>query len=310
MVLVKSLDLPNIKGDYRENFDLSKSSWFGCGGKCDVLFKPFDDEDLNRFLSLVDKSVPIYVLGAMSNTLVRDLGINGVVIKLGKNFTSIEESNNVISFGSSVLDVNAANFAFENSIKGFEFLIGVPGTIGGNIIMNAGCYGGEISDRFLSCTGFDLNTGSYRVLTKKDVNFKYRSSSIKDIVITRADFICERADKSEIESKMRDVNLKREQAQPLKQKTCGSTFKNPEVSTLNPSGKKAWQFVKDALNLIPQSETKIGGAFFSSKHYNFMINDGTAKASDIEILGEIVRSKVFETYGINLEWEIKIIGNK
>ncbi len=309
MSLIKYLDLPSVKGEYRESFDLSKASWFGCGGKCDILFKPLDDEDLSKFLSLVDKSVPIYVLGAMSNTLVRDSGINGVVIKLGKNFTTAKESNNIISFGSSVLDVNAARIALEKSIKGFEFLIGVPGTIGGNVIMNAGCYGGEISDRFLSCTGFDLKTGEYRVLTKKDIDFKYRSSSVKNIVITKVDFVCEKGDQKEIESKMNDVNLKRDRAQPIKQKTCGSTFKNPNISSLNPEGKKAWQFVKDALSLMLESETKVGGAFFSPKHFNFMINDGTATAKDIETLGELVRKKVFETTGVSLEWEIKIIGN-
>jgi UDP-N-acetylmuramate dehydrogenase len=302
--MVQITDLPLISGEYRENFDLSKASWFGCGGCADVLFKPKDEDDLSNFLSLVDKSIPIMVLGAMSNTLVRDCGFRGVVIKLGRAFTEIKIQNNILSAGASVLDVNIANFACQNSITGFEFLIGVPGTIGGNVVMNAGCYGGEISQIFSSCVGFSLKTGEYKIFTKQNAGFAYRSSKIKDIVITKVDFFCNKGEQSQIELKLHEINLKREQAQPLKQKTCGSTFTNPSVSNLNPDGKKAWELVR---SVIPEGY-KVGGAFFSPKHHNFIINDGTAKASDIETLGETARLSVLEKHGINLEWEIKIVG--
>ena len=306
--------LPLVRGQYRQNYNLSQNSWFGCGGNCAVFFKPVDADDLQYFLQNVDKNIKVVTIGALSNTIIRDGGFDGVVIKLGREFASINLENNILRCGSAVLDYNLANFAAENELKNFEFLIGIPGSIGGNVIMNAGCYGGEICDIFSSASGFDLS-GNFKIITKKQANFGYRISAIKDFIITGVDFVFERGNRNEILTKMNDINTKKEASQPLKQKTCGSTFANPTqndiVGNVNYNTiPKAWELVKGVLaNDNTQQDFTVGGAFFSPKHYNFMINNGTATATDIESLGEEVKKRVLEKYVINLRWEIKFIGN-
>ena len=303
-------NLPKVEGEYRENYNLSQNSWFGCGGSCAVFFKPKNEDDLQNFLQNYNKSIKIAVIGALSNTVVRDGGFDGVIIKLGREFAGINLENNIIRCGSAVLDYNLAIFAEQNNISGLEFLSGIPGTIGGNVIMNAGCYGGEICDIFSSATGFDLN-GNYKIFTKQNAGFAYRSSLIKNCIITSVDVFAKQGNAEEISAKMEQIKTQREQSQPLKQKTCGSTFANPSEDDIiekqkHPLPPKAWQVVKQ----IVGENFKIGGAFFSPKHYNFMINDGTATASDIENLGEFVRTKALSELGINLRWEIKFIGEK
>jgi len=306
---VTAANLPKVDGEYRENYNLSQNSWFGCGGNCAVFFKPKNESDLHNFLQNYDKSIKIVTIGALSNTIVRDGGFDGVVIKLGREFASVNIENNILRCGSAVLDYNLSIFAQQNNIAGLEFLSGIPGTLGGNVVMNAGCYGGEICDIFSSASGFDLH-GNYKVFTKQNAGFVYRDSLIKNCIITAVDLLAKHGDGAEIATKMEQIKTQREQSQPLKQKTCGSTFANPLDSdvtnkTKYPTPPKAWQIVK----AIVGENFKIGGAFFSPKHYNFMINDGTATATDIETLGELVRTYALSQHGINLRWEIKFIGN-
>ena len=309
---IKAVDLPRVRGDYRESYNISQNSWFNCGGKCDVFFKPKDVDDLHYFLENYDKSISITTIGALSNTLIRDGGYRGVIIKLGREFADIKLQNNIIQCGSAVLDYNLANFALENSISGFEFLIGIPGSVGGNVIMNAGCYGSEISEIFTSLTGFSYD-GEYKIISKKDVNFVYRSSNLNNIIITNVDFAAKKSYYNQILKKNNEIKAKRDETHPIKQKTCGSTFKNPTSNDVLDTNRyaiipKAWELIKNCIKNDKGGDYKIGGAFFSTKHYNFMINDGTATASDIENLGNYVQKKVLEDCGVYLKWEIKFIG--
>lgn len=291
--------LPNVKGTYRFNADLSKTTWFQVGGTAEVLFKPYNEEDLVYFLRELPTEVPVMVLGVGSNILIRDGGVKGVVIKLGKEFNYVNAKDNIIEAGSACLDVNVAKFACENNIGGLEFLVGIPGTIGGAIRMNAGAYGTEIADVIENATALD-RSGNKHVIAKHDFEFKYRSSNTSNYVIfTKATLVGNIANKDEIENKMRVISESRESTQPIRSRTGGSTFKNP-------SQYKAWELI----DKVGMRGYVIGGAQFSEKHCNFLINNGNATAADIENLGELARKKVFEKFGINLEWEIKIIGEK
>ena len=281
-----------------KNEKLSKYSWFGLGGFAKIFFKPKSVLDLKKFLEKYNKK--IYILGAGSNTLFRDSGFDGVIIKLGAGFNYTKLlNNNKIEVGAATLDKKLSDFAKQKSITGFEFLSCIPGSIGGAITMNSGCYDYDISQIFFSLKGINFS-GNLKSFNKDDVKFFYRGNNLpKDLIILSAVFEGGALNKREIESRqMKLINQKKE-SQPNKIKTCGSTFKNPQ-------DKKAWKLIRSS----NCSNLNIGGARMSSQHSNFFLNNGSATSSDIENLIEEVRKKVFLKTGINLELEIKIIGEK
>ena len=284
-----------------KNEKLSKYSWFGLGGFAKIFFKPKSALDLKKFLEKYNKkNKKIHILGAGSNTLFRDSGFDGVIIKLGVGFNYIKLlNNNKIEVGAATLDKKLSDFAKQKSITGFEFLSCIPGSIGGAITMNSGCYGYDISQIFFSLKAINFS-GNLKLFNKDDVKFFYRGNNLpKDLIVYSAVFEGRPLNKREIESRqMKLINQKKE-SQPNKIKTCGSTFKNPQ-------DKKAWKLIRSS----NCSNLNIGGARMSSQHSNFFLNNGSATSSDIENLIEEVRKKVFLKTGINLELEIKIIGEK
>lgn len=292
-------NLPKIRGEYRFNYNISKSTWFNVGGIVDVLFKPEDEDDLTFFLKNKPAEIPYIILGVCSNVIVRDGGYRGVLIKLGRNFTNISHQGETIKVGAGALDSNVARYAAENNIAGLEFLIGIPGTIGGNIAMNAGAYGTEIKDVLLEATAVDKH-GNKKIYTNEILNFEYRKAYFEEGTIFISCVLKGfNGDADEIKRKMQQISSSREETQPVRTKTGGSTFKNPKNSD-----KKAWQLIDEA----GLRGYKIGGAQISEKHCNFLINTGAATAKDIEDLGDYAIQKVFEKSGIKLDWEIKRIG--
>ena len=289
-----------ISGKIIFNQNLSKLSWFNLGGPAFVLFKPKNINELSFFLREIKEIIPIKVLGAGSNILIRDGGFDGVVIKLDKSFSHISlfDKNTIIA-GASVLDKTVSKFAFENSISGLEFLSCIPGTIGGAIRMNSGCYGEEISKNISSVQAMDFN-GKIKVIYSKDIKFSYRNCNLdKNLIFISATMKGLNADKSKIKSKMEKLKKQKEKTQPSKIKTCGSTFKNPP-------DKKAWELIKNS----GCAGMKIGDAHISEKHCNFFVNNGKAKSDDLEKLINKVKEKVLKDTGISLELEIQIIGKK
>ena len=289
-----------IKGQVLFNENLSKLSWFNLGGEAKVLFKPNDLKELSFFLREIKGFNNIKVLGAGSNTLIRDGGFNGIIIKFNKSFShlSLLQSDKIIA-GASALDKSVSNFALSNSISGFEFLSCIPGTIGGAIRMNSGCYDRDISKILVSVQAMDLN-GYLQVIDSKDIQFSYRGSNLdKNLIFISATFKGKRENKYIIEKKIDEFIKKKKEAQPTRIKTCGSTFKNPK-------NKRAWEVIKSS-----GCETmKVGDAQISEKHCNFFVNKGNAKAADLEKLIEKVKNTVFKKTGIVLELELQIIGEK
>lgn len=292
--------LPEVKGRYSENADLSKTNWFRVGGPAKVLFKPADLDDLVFFLRNKSKDIPVTILGVGSNIIIRDGGIDGVVIKLGRDFAQIKVENETdIHVGAAALDVNVATFAAENNIAGLEFLVGIPGGIGGAVAMNAGAYGKEIKDVLVEAEFLDRK-GNIHKFRNDQLNFTYRKCgkmSEEQFIVTKAILKGERGNSAEIYARMTEIKNQREESQPIRSRTGGSTFKNPE-------GHKAWQ-------LIDQAGCRglmIGGAQVSEKHTNFFINTGNATAKDLEELIKEVQRRVKENSGIDLESEIRIIG--
>ena len=280
--------------------DLSKYSWFNLGGPAKVIFKPNDLNELSFFLKNIKGNGKIQIIGAGSNTLVRDGGFDGIIIKLGKPFSRISlfDKNTIIA-GTSALDRIVSNFALENSLTGFEFLSCIPGTIGGGIRMNSGCYGEEISKIIISVQAIDLN-GNLRIIKSSDINFFYRGCSIENnLIFISATFKGKKDNKIKIKEKIDTLVNKKKMDQPSKIKTCGSTFKNPK-------NMKAWELIKKS----GCEDMSVGDAFISSKHCNFFVNKGNAKSKDLENLINKVKKKVFNKTGINLEPEIQIIGQK
>ena len=284
-----------------KNKNLSKYNWFNLGGPAKILFKANSEEDLKFFLqSNIKDKKNVFILGAGSNTLFRDLGFNGTIIKLGKSFNYINLlDNNKIEVGSATLDKKISDFALENSISGFEFLSCIPGSIGGSVTMNSGCYGFDVSKIFFSLKAMSLS-GEIKNFNKDQINFFYRGNNFnKEFIILSVILQGMKGSKSEINNKRLNFINQKKISQPSKVKTCGSTFKNPK-------NKKAWELIK----LSDCSEMKVGGASISSKHNNFFLNNGKATSKDIEELIEMVKKKVFLKTGINLELEIKIVGDK
>ena len=290
----------NLKGKIFFNKSLANITWLKVGGKAECLFIPKDKEDLSYFLKLIDMKTKINVFGRLSNVLVRDGGISGITILIPTNFSKLEViNNNKIIVGSGLLDKNLSYFACNNNLSGLEFLSSIPGNIGGAIAMNAGCYGKEIKDVVDEILILERN-GNFKTYNNSDIHFFYRNSSIKkDQIIVEASFFGKQEDKSVIIEKMLNIKKMREISQPFKLATCGSTFKNPQ-------GLKAW----DLIRISGLSGYKIGGAMISPKHNNFFINTGGASAKDFEELGEFVIYKVEKDFGIKLEWEIRIFGDK
>lgn len=292
-----------IAGEYKNNYNLSHLTWFKVGGPAEIFFKPLDSSSLADFVAQNQQQRPITVLGAGSNIIIRDGGIEGVVIKLGQNFTNIELMPDhqlpagQLSVGSSCLNFNLANFCQIHSITGFEFLSGIPGTIGGGVVMNAGAYNSEFKDIILAIEAID-SRGNFITIPNEEIGFKYRGNNLpQDLIITKAIFKTTMGDSNMILEKMNEISKNRLASQPIKERTGGSTFANPE-------NHKAWQLIDKA----GMRGYKIGGASISQLHCNFMINHGNASAGDLENLGDLVKKRVFENSGIDLKWEIKRIG--
>ncbi|MCE3231780.1 MAG: UDP-N-acetylmuramate dehydrogenase [Rickettsiaceae bacterium] len=291
--------LPQIRGSYRENVDLSKINWFNVGGNAEVMFRPADTDDLAYFLQNKPSGVPVTVIGVGSNLLVRDGGIDGVVIRLGKGFVEIEKHGQNIHAGSGALSFNVAMYSAHNSIAGLEFLSGIPGTIGGALAMNAGAYGGDVASVLISAEAVD-EAGNIHILTPEDIGYVYRGNTLPEgMIFTRGILAGKNGNRPEIEAAINDITDKRSSTQPIKSRTSGSTFKNP-------AEQKAWELIDKA----GCRGLKFGGAQVSELHCNFFINTGNATAEDIETLGEEVRKRVKENSGVQLEWEVQIIGKK
>ncbi len=295
----QKLKLPEVKGKYRENFLLSKSNWFQVGGEAEILFKPADINDLVFFLKNKPENMPVTILGVGSNVIIRDGGIEGVVIKLGRNFTDVhfDDENHIVEVGAACLDVNLANLAAFKGYANLEFLSGIPGAIGGAIAMNAGCYGSEIKDILIEVEAIDYN-GNIVLLKNDDFKFSYRHNNLKNkYIFTKAKFKLKKDSPDQVIERISEIKNKRENTQPIRSKTSGSSFKNPQ-------GLKAWELIdKAGLRGFQINDAKI-----SDLHCNFMINLNNANAKDLEDLGEYVRKKIYDEQNIMLEWEIERIG--
>ena len=289
--------LPHVRGTYSYGAALRDLVWFRVGGAAEVLFRPADTDDLADFLAARPAGIPVQVIGVGSNLLVREGGIPGVVIRLPAAFGALHVDGTRIRAGAAVLDSQVARKAADAGIAGLEFLRGVPGTIGGALKMNAGCYGSEIKDVFVEATAVD-GRGVKHKLSPEDMGFSYRKADVpNDFIFVEAVFEGVKDDPAAVRARTSELLKKREASQPVKSKTGGSTFKNPP-------GCKAWQLIEEA----GCRGLRLGGAQVSEMHANFLINADNATAADIEALGEEVRARVKEKSGIDLEWEIKRVG--
>ncbi|MGD9639317.1 MAG: UDP-N-acetylmuramate dehydrogenase [Alphaproteobacteria bacterium] len=291
--------LPKTKGSLIESAPLSDLTWFGVGGPAEVMFRPFDENDLINFLKNKPRNIAVTVIGVGSNILIRDGGVPGVVLRLGTPFTKHQINGDTIKCGASALNINIAKEAMKNGIAGLEFLSGIPGTIGGSLKMNAGAFNKEIKDILVSVTIID-STGKKHELGVDDIGFAYRKCLVpNDWIFSSAVLRGYKENPDIIATKMQEYRKKREETQPIGMRTGGSTFKNPE-------GLKAWKLIDKA----GCRGLRHGGAIISEKHCNFIINTGGATALDIEELGEEVRKRVKAVNFIELEWEIRRIGVK
>jgi len=278
------------------DYDMGKSTWFRVGGKAKGYVIVNSIKDLKIIISYGNK-IQYYIVGVGSNLLVRDKGFDGLILKLGKSFNNIKIKKNILSVGAGVLDINLAKFTAKNAIKDFEFFIGIPGTIGGAVKMNAGCYGSQTADNLIRVLLIN-EYGKIKYVNIMQLNLDYRSSGINEkTIILQADFKFQYALKENIIAKNKNIKIRRQNSQPIREKTSGSTFKNP-------SGK----FAAELIEKSGCKGMKIGGASISEVHSNFIVNNGESTASDIECLGESVVKKVQDKFRTTLEWEIKIIG--
>jgi UDP-N-acetylmuramate dehydrogenase len=290
--------LPLVRGRLQPNFNLADITWFRTGGPAEVLFAPADEDDLAGFLAASPEDVPVSVIGIASNLLVRDGGVPGVVVRLGRQFGGIAmEEGCRVRAGAAVPDVRVARFALDHGIAKLTFLRGIPGSIGGALRMNGGAYGRETRDVLIEARAVDRK-GAKRVLNNAEMEFGYRHCGAPgDLIFIEALLQGEAGDSAAIEREMNEITTARESTQPVKSRTGGSTFKNPD-------GYKAWELIDKA----GLRGFAVGHARVSEKHCNFLINEGGASAADIEELGETIRRRVMETSGIMLDWEIKRIG--
>lgn len=289
--------LPEVRGSLKADVSLAPYTWLRVGGAADAFFMPKDEADLALFLSSTDPEIPVTILGVASNTLVRDGGIEGVVIRLGPAFGSIETDGLTLTAGAAALDARVAKAAADAGIVGLEFYAGVPGTIGGALRMNAGCYGSETQDVLKELVAIDRR-GRRIVMSIEDMGYSYRHSAVSDdLIFVSATFVGKPDAPDAIRARMDAITTRREESQPIRSKTGGSTFKNPD-------GHSAWKVI-DAAGMRGH---RVGGAQMSEQHCNFMINADNATAADLEGLGEAVRAKVLATQGISLDWEVRRIG--
>ncbi|HEV2082028.1 MAG TPA: UDP-N-acetylmuramate dehydrogenase [Brevundimonas sp.] len=297
------MNLPEARGKLLPNEPLGPYTWFRVGGAADALFIPADADDLADFLKALDPAVPVTVLGVGSNVIVRDGGVEGVVIRLaGRAWGQVTAEGETITAGAGALDAMVAKASAKAGIAGLEFYAGIPGTIGGALTMNAGCYGSETKDVLVSASG--LNRRGERVeFSLADFGYTYRHSVVpeNEIIWVEAIFRGTPDDPSAVQARIDEITSRREQTQPIREKTGGSTFKNPQ-------GHSSWKLVDEAGWRGKLHAVTGGGAKFSELHSNFMINPGEATAADIEGLGEAVRADVLTKTGVQLDWEIKRIG--
>jgi len=289
--------MPKLRGRLLANQSLAELTWFRVGGPAQVLFMPDDEDDLAYFFANLPSDIPVTVVGLGSNLIVRDGGVAGVVIRLGRGFGDVSVEGVNLRAGAAVPDVKVARAAQEAGLSGLSFLRGIPGSVGGALRMNGGAYGREIKDALIEARAVD-RSGKVYCLSNADMGFSYRHSGVPDdYVFTQALFGAAPGDRAVIAAEMDKITEAREATQPVKSRTGGSTFKNPPVQ-------KAWQLI-DAAGC---RGLRVGDAQVSEMHCNFLINLGKATAADIEALGETVRQRVNESSGVALEWEIKRIG--
>lgn len=300
--------LPDVRGTLTRGRVLADLTWLRVGGPADWLFQPADADDLSQFLRALDPDVPVFPMGVGSNLIVRDGGLRAVVIRLGRGFNEIEIEGRRVIAGAAALDAHVARRAAEAGVD-LTFLRTIPGAIGGAVRMNAGCYGSYTADVFVEAQAI-TRTGEVVTLTAQDLNFAYRQTDLPEgCVITRATFEGPEGDPEVLAARMADQLKKRDETQPTKERSAGSTFRNP--AGFSSTGRaddvhdlKAWKVIDEA----GMRGARRGGAQMSEKHPNFLINTGNASAADLEGLGEEVRKKVFQTSGIELKWEIKRVG--
>ena len=303
-IVIMNISLENLSAEFNDNvkfdYDLKKKNWFNIGGKSKIYFKAENLKDLIKFLKKIDNKEKIFTLGGGSNTLISDSIYDGVVIKLSNNFSNISLlSEDIIIAGSAVSDKAMSEFAKNNNVGGFEFLSCIPGTIGGGIKMNAGCFEREFKDILISVQAID-KLGNVITIPAKEINFKYRDSGLSDnLIFLSASFKGYKKNSDIINEEIIKLKDKKEKAQPTKIKTSGSTFKNP----IGQSDKKVWQLIKQSVPL----EKSFGDACISNKHCNFFVNKGNAKFSDMKKLIEFVSDSVLKETGVKLETEIKIL---
>lgn len=289
--------LPVPRGRMEANAPIARYTWFRTGGPAELLFEPADEEDLCAVLAALDESVPVTVIGVGSNLLVRDGGVDGLIVRLGKAFGAIRAEGHRLIAGAGATDIAVSHAARDAGLAGLEFLRGVPGTVGGAVKMNAGAYGREMADVLAAARAVD-RTGASHSLKQADLGFTYRHSTLPEGWIVTEATLAGRLDRPEaIAARMDAITRAREESQPLRTRTGGSTFKNP-------AGDKAWRLVDQA----GCRGLKIGGAMVSDKHTNFLINAGEATSAELEALGEEVRRRVKRETGVTLEWEIQRIG--
>jgi UDP-N-acetylmuramate dehydrogenase len=290
--------LPAVRGRYEPEGAIARYTWFRVGGPAEILFRPADVTDLANFLADKPDDVPVTILGAGSNLMIRDGGVPGVVIRLGRPFSTIRTDGVSVQAGAMALDYNVAKATHDAGVAGFEFMAGIPGTIGGGLRMNAGAYGREFKDVVREATALTPH-GDIRVLTPEDWGPRYRGSAVpRDWIFVGCIMQGVWGNKDEIERAMTLVQESREETQPIRTRTGGSTFKNP-------NGHKAWELIDRA----GCRGLQLGGAQVSEKHCNFLVNTGGATAADIEGLGEEVRRRVRERTGVELTWELERIGD-
>ncbi len=291
--------LPKVRGRYRQNAPLAPTTWFQVGGCAEVMYKPADLDDLKFFLQEKPHDIPVHIIGVGSNLIVRDGGVPGVVIRLGKGFHQVYIENNKVTAGAGVLDKTLAYICRDHSLSGLEYLVGIPGSVGGAVFMNAGAYGDEVKDRLVCAQALDPQ-GNLHTLNNKSCGFSYRKSQIPtDWLIISATFEADFGDHDTIHSRHQDILTQREATQPTKGQTGGSTFKNPP-------GVSAWELIDKA----GFRGYTLGGAQVSQKHCNFLMNTGSATAEDLETLGEQIRHTVKVQFQTDLEWEIQRIGRR
>ncbi len=301
-----------VRGSLIENAPLGVESWFRCGGTADLLFKPADPDDLASFLKQYPVRDPLIVLGGMANCIIRDGGVRGCVVRLGKPFAKIKTiDNHYIHAGAGALNGSVAVAAVKAGIGGLEFLSGIPGSVGGALRMNAGAYGTEIKDILVGVYATDCAGQSHR-LTPDQLKMSYRKTELSDesMIITGAIFKGMREEYTTVKARMNEIKAKRNATQPIKEKTGGSTFANPSAAELRradlPEDLRAWQVVER----VGARGLTIGGAQMSEQHCNFMINTDKATATDLENLGEEIKTRALHNLGLPLHWEIKRIGEK